>query len=300
MERTLQIKQTKIDEFSDWLLDPNCSHDIEDIQYRFEKMLDQPQNEGAKKMEKATFKIAQEHDEYQVQVFEEGKQNHDRTYFTDDMDDAIETFKAMVEEEERNQDKEQKKDQEKKDKDIHPTDNLKTALSKTEIPEEVAKAIIEGYEGTGLDNPISEHDNFFITDLLLKTVMVFNGTYEAWNVLLNNPNIKNRKKWKKEVQKVMVAAQNKFTSVAEITQRLKYHKRQGHEVVRLIGYYFESGSKRIADIFELTVNETHDDSYTCFTKAGKLRAPITGMLKSAFQENTKHFEIEKADYEGRH
>lgn len=251
-------------------------------------------------MKKATFKIAMEHDEYQVQVFEDGEQNHNRTYFTDDQDDAIETFKAMVEEEERNQDREQKKDQEKKDKDIHPTDNLKTALSKTELPEEVAKAIIEGYEGTGLDNPISEHDNFFITDLLLKTVMVFNGTYRAWDNRLLTLKIDNLKKWKKEVQKVMVAAQNKFTSVAEITQRIKYHKRQGHRIVRLTGYFFDGGIKLISDIFELTLVPGDGDDYTCFTKAGKLRAPITGMLKTAFQENTEHFEIEVANYEGRH
>ena len=242
-------------------------------------------------MKKTTFKIAQEHDEYQVQVFEDGEQNHDRTYFTDDVDDAIETFKAMVEEEERNQKEEEERNQEKKDKEIHPTDDLKTALSKTELPEEVILAIIKGYEGTGLANPISEHDNFYIMDLLVKTIMVFNESHRAWdNRLLT---FKSRKKRTKEIQKVLDKARNRFTKLEDITKRLKYHKEQGHEIIRLIGYYFESGSKRIADIFEFTV--ISEDGPTCFTKAGQLRAPIKRMITMAFRENTRHFEIEKVD-----
>lgn len=56
-------------------------------------------------MEKTTFKIvhAKEWDEYQVQAFTDGVFNEARTYFTDDHEDALLTWKAMVKEEERNQ-----------------------------------------------------------------------------------------------------------------------------------------------------------------------------------------------------
>jgi len=48
---------------------------------------------------KTTFKIIKnDWDEYEVQVFEGGKINHARTYFTDDKEDAQLTKQAMIDE----------------------------------------------------------------------------------------------------------------------------------------------------------------------------------------------------------
>ena len=254
-------------------------------------------------MEKTTFKIAQEHDEYQVQVFEDGEQNHDRTYFTDDVDDAIETFKAMVEEEERNQ-AAKEYDPEEIEKarttEVLPSDNLETALDKVGFHPRMIKAIIKGYEGTGLNNPIAEKDNFYIKDLLLKTAMVWNETYTSWeDDLFFNANKSNLKRYKAGIKKILKAAQNEFVNLKEITERIKLHKRQGHEIVRLMAYHKYNGNQTINDIFEFTV--ISEDSPTCFTKAGELRAPIKRMIQTSFAEmNTEWFEIEVANYEGRH
>lgn len=58
---------------------------------------------------KTTFKIVKdtEWDEYQVQVFENGNLNLERTYHTDDQQDAINTFKTMYDEQKKNEAKEQ-------------------------------------------------------------------------------------------------------------------------------------------------------------------------------------------------
>lgn len=56
---------------------------------------------------KTTFKLHYDKyfDEYQVRVFENGFQNHKRTYFTDDKEDAIETMATMKEEQEKKEKK---------------------------------------------------------------------------------------------------------------------------------------------------------------------------------------------------
>ncbi len=48
--------------------------------------------------------IKNNHDEYEVRVYENGVINHDRTYFTDDKEDAQLTKQAMIDEEKRNND----------------------------------------------------------------------------------------------------------------------------------------------------------------------------------------------------
>ena len=50
---------------------------------------------------KTTFELTydKENDEHIVKVFEDGKENENRNYYTDDRQDAIETLKAMREEE---------------------------------------------------------------------------------------------------------------------------------------------------------------------------------------------------------
>lgn len=70
-------------------------------------------------------------------------------------------------------------------KKINPKkDNLKTALIKKGVPIKIIEAIISGYEGFLIDEPISiflHPEDFLGKNLLIKTLMAFKGEYEPWN-----------------------------------------------------------------------------------------------------------------------
>lgn len=65
------------------------------------------------------------------------------------------------------------------------TDTLESALIKKGISPKVTKAILSGYEGIFEHHPISislnSKESFYGRDLLIKTLMVFENRYEAWN-----------------------------------------------------------------------------------------------------------------------
>lgn len=168
MKNTLNAKKEKIENFLNWLADPLYKRKQEDIRHQLEKMmLDKSRDLKIGDSVKILY------GSYKGQIGEV-------------FDFSINQITVKVAGVERYLGREDIEIKNNPVEKIDPdTDTLESALIKKGISPKVTKAILFGYEGIILHKPISislySKESFYGRDLLIKTIMIFEHKYNAWN-----------------------------------------------------------------------------------------------------------------------